>query len=108
MQLTIRNLTDGVVLLRFSNGANHYLGPRERLPGIARVDVRSRQIERLEQRRIVAIERPGEGRRRSGDMTAKEAVEHIQRTAPTELEGFLSDGERRTSVLNAMAEKRQS
>jgi hypothetical protein len=64
MQLTIRNLTDGVVLLRFSSRANRYLAPRERLPGIARVDVRSRQIERLEQRRVIAIEPTGKNRRR--------------------------------------------
>lgn len=43
--------------------------------------------------------------KKSGDMTAKESVEYIEKTSVEELSDFLSDGEERKSVLAAWNEK---
>lgn len=108
MEVTIRNMADQRTLVRLNSGISRYLAPGELLSGVATVDIRNRWIEKLEKQRIIVIE-PGDtsGRRRSGDMRADEAIEHIGRTPLSELEGFLSPGESRVSVLKAMKEKQQ-
>jgi hypothetical protein len=109
----IINQAQGIVLLRLNSGRTRHLAPHEVLKDVEHVEIKGNsQIKRLVEKRLIAIEPPpgrraeGGVRRRSGEMRAEDAVEHI-RTAPVEeIEDFLSPDEQRRTVLRAMEERR--
>lgn len=104
MSLAIENSSDRRVLVRFNSGRTRHLAPGEVVEPVEPAEVRGNdRIGRLEARRLVEIR----DARRSGDMTADEAIEQIRETPLGELEDFLSPDEERKTVLEAMRKKRK-
>jgi hypothetical protein len=62
-------------------------------------------VEEAESIREKMDSQPDSEEFKSGDLLAKEAIEHIENTPADELDGFLSDGEKRSTVLAAWSEK---
>jgi hypothetical protein len=110
MPTTIQNNTSQRVLLRFNSGLTHHLAPRETLEGVEHVEVKgNRRIKGLEARHVIAVRRTEDaGPPRSGAMNAREAIAHIGRTPLENLRDFISPDEDRTTVLEAMEEKREA
>jgi hypothetical protein len=108
MPTTIQNNTDQRVLLRFNSGQARYLAPRERLEGVEHVEVKgSGWINKLEGRHVIALQRTEDGSPlRSRAMNARAAIAHIERTPLEGLQDFLSPGEDRITVLEAMRDRR--
>jgi hypothetical protein len=110
MAVTIENKTDERILLRFNSGLTRYLAPGETLESVEHVEVKGNaRIKRLEDRHVIAMRQStGEKKSsRSGDMSAAEAIKHIENTPREKLRDFLSSDENRTTVLRAMEEKQR-
>jgi len=102
MPVIIENKSDKRVLLRFNSGRTRRLAPHE-TERAEHVEVKGNdQIQRLKDRHLIAVQATP----RSGDMTAAEAVEHIENAPPEALHDFLSPDEDRKTVLQAMEERR--
>jgi hypothetical protein len=56
MPVTIENLTNRPVLLRFNSGQTRYLAPREALKDVMYVEVKSNaKIQKLAKRRVIEL-----------------------------------------------------
>ncbi|NNG15168.1 MAG: hypothetical protein HKM89_01720 [Gemmatimonadales bacterium] len=113
MSLTIKNESEGRVLLRFNSGLTRHLAPGEVVEGVEEVEVKgNRRIKSLEDKHLVALLEAGSKKVRRGklehsrDMTAREAIEHIRSTPLEALRDFISRDEERVTVLEAMDTKR--
>jgi hypothetical protein len=113
MPVIIENKTDRRVMLRFNSGLTRYLAPGEILRSVEHVEVKSNTwLKHLEEKQVIALDPPLGRRpdaavlRRSKEMRAEEAIEHIRSTPIERLRSFLSPDEDRTTVLRAMEEKR--
>ncbi|NIQ53464.1 MAG: hypothetical protein GWN71_08485 [Gammaproteobacteria bacterium] len=109
MPITIVNRSKVQVLLRFNSGLTRRLDAGQSLEGVESVEVKGNaRIKRLEALRLIAVQ-GAEARKakRSADMTAEDAAEHIRSTPLAELEDFLSPGERRVTVLRELERKRE-
>lgn len=110
MNLSIENKSDQRVLLRFNSGLTRHLAPGETLESVEPVEIKGNaRVERLQARHVIAIRHAAaaKGPSRSGDMSAAEAIEHIERTSVAELGDFLSPDENRATVLRAMEDKQR-
>lgn len=103
MDMAIENTSSTHQLLRFASGRTWRLAPGETLEPVESVEIKgSRWLRRLEKKRLINIREAI----RSKEMTADEAIEHIQNTPPEDLRDFLSPQEDRKTVLQAMKDKK--
>lgn len=104
MPVTIENKTDRRVLLRFNSGRTQHLEPGEVLKEVMEVEVKgNRKLEKLKERHVLSLYH--EPQVTSTDMTAAEAVDHIEKTPLNQLKGFVTDDEDRKTVLEAWSKK---
>lgn len=108
MDGTLINLSNRPVSIRLNTGRTRHIPPRSSLSGIRDVEVKhNAMVRKLLHRRIIALDGLTYGPR-SGDLKAVEAIAHIENTPLAELQGFLSSGENRVTILRAWEQKQRA
>lgn len=107
MPVTIENKTDRRMMVRLNSGRTRHLGPGEVLKRVIEGEINgNRELEKLEERRVLGLYR--EPQLTSKDMTAEEAIEHIETTPLNQLKGFLAVEEDRKTIRKAWSEKQSA
>lgn len=103
MDMAIENTSTTHQLLRFPSGRTWRLAPGETLEPVESVEIKNnRWLKRLEARRLINIREAV----RSKEMTADEAIRHIEESPLEDLRDFLSPDEDRKTVRQAMKDKK--
>lgn len=104
MSVTIQNTSTHRIVVRLNSGKTKHLPPGAEVGDVLDAEVRGNaQIDRLAARGAVTVAVAQTVR--SGDLTAREAAQHIRNTPVEKLKGFLSDDEDRKTVLQAWKTK---
>ncbi len=108
MSHTVVNLSRRPVSIRLNTGITRHIPPRASLTGILDGEIRGNpRIEKLLRQRVITVRETAAGPR-SRDMSANQAVEHIQHTDAADLRDFISEGEDRVTIRRAFEEKHPS